>query len=71
MKFPPEKLQSFAAAYRRITDLPWIRHQVTSGETLSRIAKRYRISVRKIQEVNSLPGIHFISVGQLLMIPKR
>jgi len=46
-----------------------IRHIVTKGETLSRIARNYRISVYEIQNVNELSNIHFISIGQLLKIP--
>ncbi len=69
VKVPAENLAAFAAAYQKIVNRPWIRHLVTKGETLSRIARNYRISVYEIQNVNGLSNIHFISIGQLLKIP--
>ena len=69
VKVPAENLDAFAAAYQKIVNRPWIRHLVTKGETLSRIARNYRISVYEIQNVNGLSNIHFISIGQLLKIP--
>lgn len=69
VKVPAENLEVFAAAYQKIVNRPWIRHLVTKGETLSRIARNYRISVYEIQNVNGLSNIHFISIGQLLKIP--
>jgi len=69
VKVPAENLEAFAAAYQKIVNRPWIRHLVTKGETLSHIARNYRISVYEIQNVNGLLNIHFISIGQLLKIP--
>jgi membrane-bound lytic murein transglycosylase D len=69
VKVPAENLEAFTAAYQKIVNRPWIRHLVTKGETLSRIARNYRISVYEIQNVNGLSNIHFISIGQLLKIP--
>jgi len=69
VKVPAENFEAFAAAYQKIVNRPWIRHLVTKGETLSHIARNYRISVYEIQNVNGLSNIHFISIGQLLKIP--
>ncbi|MCZ6622591.1 MAG: transglycosylase SLT domain-containing protein [Deltaproteobacteria bacterium] len=69
VKVPAENLEAFAAAYQKIVNRPWIRHRVTKGETLSYIARNYRISVYEIQNINGLSNIHFISIGQLLKIP--
>ncbi len=69
VKVPAENFEAFAAAYQKIVNRPWIRHLVTKGETLSHIARNYRISVYEIQNVNGLLNIHFISIGQLLKIP--
>lgn len=69
VKVPAENLEAFAAAYQKIVNRPWIRHLVTKGETLSHIARNYRISVYEIQNINGLSNIHFISIGQLLKIP--
>lgn len=69
VKVPAENFEAFAAAYQKIVNRPWIRHLVTKGETLSHIARNYRISVYEIQNINGLSNIHFISIGQLLKIP--
>ena len=71
VKVPPEKIETFEEALQEIVDGPWIRHLVAKGETLSQIAKSYRISVFEIQNINGLSNIHFISIGQRLMIPRR
>lgn len=45
-----------------------IRHKIAEGDTLSGIAKKYRVSVAQIQSVNRLTSTH-IKVGQVLTIP--
>lgn len=86
-KVPPEKLEDFLAAYHKAVrpsptrpkaalsvptvDVAWIRHRVAPGETLSQIAKNYRISVDEIQQANRLASVHLISAGEHLKIPKR
>jgi membrane-bound lytic murein transglycosylase D len=70
IKVPPERLNSFVSAYRKVKDTPWIPHRVKRGQTLSYIASLYGISVRKIQRFNGLENIHLISVGQRLKIPR-
>ncbi|MGH7846015.1 MAG: transglycosylase SLT domain-containing protein [Candidatus Binatia bacterium] len=47
----------------------WVRHRVAKGETLSRIARRYRVSVGQIQKANSLSG-HKITAGDFIRIPR-
>ena len=71
VKVPAEKKEEFAQAYHKAVTGPWVRHQVTRGETLSHIAKAYRISIGEIQNLNGLSNIHFIIVGQQLKIPRR
>ncbi|MEZ4863952.1 MAG: LysM peptidoglycan-binding domain-containing protein [Caldilineaceae bacterium] len=46
----------------------YIRHQVTTGETLLSIAGQYGISVAEIQSVNNLTN-EFIRAGDVLIIP--
>jgi len=46
-------------------------HRVSQGETLSHVAKLYRVSVGAIQRANGLGTRHSISAGQRLRIPTR
>ena len=86
VKVPAEKLELFLVAHRRTSEpspgklqtvpvpesaLAWTRHRVVSGETLSQIAKIYRISMREIKQANRLASAHLITAGQDLKIPKR
>ncbi len=48
--------------------LHWVRHPIRAGETLSAIARRYRISVAHLQEFNQLRG-STIMAGDLLIVP--
>ena len=85
VKVPPEKLEALATAYKRIvgsspnksnllalskSSISWILHQVAPGETLSQIARNYRVSVNAIQRANGLGSAHRIAAGQQLKIPK-
>lgn len=85
VKVPGDKLELFIAAYQKVASAPlnkpevesigeraisWIRHRVAPGETLSQIAKNYRISVQAIQRANGLRTVHSIAAGQHLRIPK-
>ena len=86
VKVPPEKLEGVLASYERLLDptsvragaasvreeaASWTRHRVAPGETLSQIAKNYRISVQEIQQANRLASAHLIAAGQQLKIPQR
>jgi membrane-bound lytic murein transglycosylase D len=46
-----------------------VQHRVKRGETLSKIATRYGVSVRAIQSANRLASPNRLSVGQALVIP--
>jgi len=71
VKVPAEQLEVFAQAYEKAVTGPWVRHQVARGETLSHIAKAYRISIGEIQSLNGLSNVHLITIGQQLKIPRR
>jgi N-acetylmuramoyl-L-alanine amidase len=47
-----------------------VRHVIASGETLSEIAERYRISLRELRRTNRISG-DVIRIGQVLTIPTR
>jgi len=51
--------------------LEYVVHRVRQGETLSRIAMRYRTSMQKILEANNLRRGNYLRVGQRLKIPLR
>lgn len=53
------------------TSLEWVLHHVVQGETLSQIARNYRVSVNAIQQANGLGSGHRIAAGQQLKIPKK
>ena len=44
------------------------RHTVKSGDSLSKLAKRYRVSVARIKSYNNLSG-NTVKIGQVLEIP--
>ena len=58
-----------------IADIPpdkwvsWRRHRVESGETLSSIAKKYRITATAIADANDLEHNQSLAPGQKLIIP--
>ena len=47
----------------------WVLHVVKEGETLSHIARRYDLTVARLQEVNGLSDSDAIRVGQELILP--
>jgi membrane-bound lytic murein transglycosylase D len=57
-----QKLQSGLIASDRL------KHTVRSGESLSVIAKRYRVSVRELQAWNSISNPHKLRAGQQLVV---
>ena len=48
-----------------------VTHRVVSGDTLNGLARRYRTTVRAIQEANSMGRRTVIRIGQRLRIPTR
>jgi membrane-bound lytic murein transglycosylase D len=44
-------------------------HKVQRGQTLSYIAQRYGIKVRKLAKINNLSNRHHIRIGQVLRLP--
>jgi len=49
----------------------FVEHKVRKGETLSYLAKKYRVPLSVIMETNALTKKHFLRIGQRLMIPSQ
>lgn len=68
---PLEKVDSFMIALNELDEskrLNWVRHQVKSGDSLLKLAKKYHTSTDVIQQVNELKG-NMIRSGDHLLIP--
>ena len=46
------------------------KHIIERGDTLSKIAQRYRVSTTKLREYNGLKG-NIVRVGQTIIIPEN
>src|SRR5467141_2175841 len=72
LHLPPGTAQKFSA---EIADIPpdkwvsWRRHRVESGETLTSIAKKYRVTAASIADANSLERNTALDAGEKLIIP--
>lgn len=68
---PADKKDAVLASLTQLSDedrVQWARHEVRRGDTMSRIASRYGVTVDSIRTANSLNS-NFLSVGQNLLIP--
>jgi membrane-bound lytic murein transglycosylase D len=72
LHLPMGTAQRFSA---EIADIPpdkwvsWRRHRVESGETLTSIAKKYRVTAAAIADANSLERHAALDAGEKLIIP--
>jgi len=68
---PIAQIPRFETAAASLPDdqrLRWQRHRIKAGESLSRIARRFGVTVEAIQQSNGLKGSH-IRAGDNLLIP--
>ena len=72
------KCGTAAAAFQKIKaterfdrQIPDRYYKVRRGDSLSRIASKYRISIQKLLELNSLRSRHHIRIGQVLRLPTQ
>ncbi|MCG5531098.1 LysM peptidoglycan-binding domain-containing protein [Halorhodospira halochloris] len=63
-----DRLEAELAKMDRDELVEWRRHEVSSGETLSHIARQYNINVDLIQEINGLRD-HSLRTGDTLYVP--
>ena len=54
-----------------IDDDPYIRYIVKRGDTLSRIARNYNVTVASLARTNNIKNINLIRIGQCILIPKK
>ncbi|MGB9511092.1 MAG: transglycosylase SLT domain-containing protein [Candidatus Acidiferrum sp.] len=72
LRLPVGTSQKFSA---EIADIPadkwvsWRRHRVQAGETLTSIAKQYRVTASAIADANNLPRGAELETGEKLIIP--
>jgi membrane-bound lytic murein transglycosylase D len=72
LHLPQGTAQRFSA---EIADIPpdkwvsWRRHRVEAGETLTSIAKKYRVTSASIADANNLPRTAVLDAGEKLIIP--
>jgi membrane-bound lytic murein transglycosylase D len=67
---PVTLLASLPNEARFAAQRPDVQHRVSSGETLSVIAQRYRVSVASLIRANGLNDRGFIRAGQVLNLPQ-
>ncbi len=68
---PADKKDVLIEGLTKLTDderVQWARHQVRRGDTISRVAGRYKVTVESIRTANSMPSNH-LTAGQSLLIP--
>ena len=69
---PIEKESHFARGLAAIPPekrVTWRRHRIAQGETLSHIAKKYRLDIATLREINDLRGSS-IRAGNTLLVPQ-
>jgi membrane-bound lytic murein transglycosylase D len=72
LHLPPGTAERFSA---EIADIPpdkwvsWRRHRVAAGETVTSIAKKYRVTPKAIADANNLEHTTALNTGEKLIIP--
>jgi len=68
---PADKKDAVIEGLTKLSDeerVQWARHQVRRGDTISRVAGRYKVTAASIRTANNMPNNHLIA-GQDLLIP--
>src|SRR6266581_2519908 len=72
LHLPPGTAQKFSAEIAAIPPDKWVswrRHRVESGETLTSIAKKYRVTAAAVADANNLERSAALDAGEKLIIP--
>jgi membrane-bound lytic murein transglycosylase D len=65
---PPEQSRYALRIPRRFT---WVSHTVQKGETLSAIARRYKVSPQMLREANKFNQSDEPAVGRIILVPAK
>jgi len=65
---PPDQRGYALRIPRRVT---WVSHKVQEGETLTAIARRYKVSLQMLREANSLNQRAEPAVGRIILVPAK
>lgn len=65
---PPEQSRYALRIPRRFT---WVSHTVQKGETLSAIARRYKVSPQMLREANKIEQSSEPAVGRIILVPAK
>ncbi|OGW29949.1 MAG: hypothetical protein A3K09_05965, partial [Nitrospinae bacterium RIFCSPLOWO2_12_FULL_47_7] len=75
-KAPPDKLPSISSGYRSIPaslkygdQIPSKWHTVSSGDTVSSIASKFKVNVEELRRLNNIDQKNRIHRGQVLQLP--
>ncbi len=66
----PLAVQADQQAAPELTEVPVVTHTVAAGDTITRIALRYNISVSELLAANDLPNPDLLNVGEVLVLPQ-
>jgi len=72
LKIPEGTKSRFMDAYKKIPDsekVAWSHHTIRNGETLSKIARKYGVSLQAIMSANNIKNQHKIRAGRTIVIP--
>ncbi len=72
LRVPRGMRDAFAEAYANIPPeerVSFVEHEVASGETLTHIARRYRVSVEELRAANPRIDPRRMQIGQLVVVP--
>ena len=51
--------------------LTWVNYKVTDGESITKIAKRYNVSWKKLAKVNDIKPPYQLSSGDTIKVPPK
>ena len=63
-------IDPFSSTAPEVPDAQPASHTVKAGDTLTRIAQRYDVSIKALQAANDLPNPDFLEVGQVINLPQ-